>query len=272
MKVKNQDGISLIQLLLISVALAGMALVGTNMLSDQKKTQKGSQTTDDINLLHQMVTSVLQDKKHCSATLLRNMASGHLTSGWKAVTNPGPLLDKIYLAQIDAGGAQSARSFIRTATPYMNGNITIGDIRVDFPQQRFSIEYIKINSGSTSSKSITKFVDNITFKIDSGIDTCYADAENVNTSTAQEFCLSLGSLFVWNAATKDCSLANHVCADPDTVFVGIRSDGETICKKTGQYTDWANLIDTSSMCDATAPGVTVRLEYSGGRIRLICTP
>lgn len=276
MRFLSQSGVSILQALFISGILAGMALLGTSMLADQKKVQKGSQTSDEITLLHQMITNILQDKKHCSATLLKNVADSKLTPGWKTVTNPAPELNGIYLSQVGSGGTQSAEAFIETyafdsTKRYMNGNIYISGLRVNYPQQRFEIDYYKVNGNLTSARSMTKFVTNITFKDDAGVDTCFADAENVNTSTAQEFCQSLGSLFVWDPVAKDCALANHLCSDPDTVFVGIRSDGETICKKTGQYTDWANIID-STMCDATAPGVTVRLEYSGGKIRLICTP
>lgn len=273
----SQRGVSILQALFISGVLAGMALLGTNMLADQKKAQKGSQTTDDITLLHQMVTNILQDKKHCSATLLKNIADSALTPGWKT-TSPAPDINGIYLSQIGTGEVQTIENFILKATDatnpqprYMNGNIYIRGIRVNFPQQRFEIDYYKVNGNSTSARSITKFVNNITFKNDAGIDTCFADAENVNTSTAQEFCQSLGSLFVWDPVAKDCALANHICSDPDTVFVGIRSDGQTICKKTGQYTDWANIID-STMCDATAPDTVVSLQYVGGKIRLVCTP
>ncbi|GEM_PF-3754628 len=267
----NQKGVSLLQVLFISAILGGLALIGTNIITSEKAAQKGAQNKDDIEILHQAVTNLLQDKKHCTGTLINSALSGP----WKTTATEIPA---IYIAQTDpsAGGGQAYTAFLTRADVdknprYMNGNIYVKSIRVDYPNKKFAIDYAKVNTKSTSAAMITKFVDKITFKTEGTVDTCYADSEGVNNQTAKEFCESLGQLFVWDDTIKDCALADHRCPNPNEIFVGIRSDGASVCKALGQYTDWNNLIDNSTPCNPTAPNTLASLEYVGGKIKLKCT-
>lgn len=271
MKLLSQRGVSIIQALMVSAVLAGMALVGTSLLKDQKMAQKGTQTADDITLLHQLVTSIIQDKKHCTATLLANQPQ--LTAGnWKSVSTGTPITS---IVTVTASGSASPLISSQVLPSgqrarYMNGNIEVTGIRINYSQRRFEIDYERVNK-STTAKVVTKTIPDLTFKLESSVDTCYTDSETANNNVGSQFCTSLGDLFVWNPTIKDCILREQVCAN-DEVFIGVSSLGKAICRNTANYADWQNLLDTSASCNPTAANTNVSLQVVGGKIRIVCTP
>ncbi len=277
MKLLNQKGVSIIQALLISALLAGLALLGTSLLKDQKNTQKGTQTSDDITILHQLVTNILQNKKHCSATLAENL--GLLNAGnWKTSGTP------VAINRISIEGLSSTTPLVSseinpaTSRPYryMNQKIEVAGIRINYNAEplessRFEIDYRRVGEG-VSAKTITKFVPNITFKFENSKDTCYTNSEEANNNVAEQFCTSMGEMFEWNPTTKDCMMKEQTCA-PNEVFIGIDSLGKKICRNTADYADWHNLLDTSSSCNPSAPNTNVNLAINGaGKIVIVCTP
>jgi len=264
---------SLIQVLVFGGVLSALALVGTSMINDQKAAQKGAQTQDDITILHQAVTNILQDKKYCSATLLYNASM--LSSGWNTPTSTPADIEAVYLAQTTAPNTQTGQPFIKKAANaqmnprYMNGNIFISSIRVNFPLNRFEIDYNRVNNKAYVAKSVTKFVENIIFKTEAGVNTCFASQEDVNLNLNQKFCTSLGTLFTW--ANNNCVLADKNCS-ADEVLTGIDAGGNKVCQPVATYLDWATLVDSTVSCNPSqTPATRVYLEVVGGKIRVRCT-
>lgn len=275
MNMLNQKGVSLVQVLFISALLAALALIGTNIITDQKNAQKGAQTKDDVSILHQAVTNILQDKKHCTATLIAN--SGSIGPGPFTTSSPTGNISTVVIAESTSSTTDTSDTltrFIERADPttrlprYMNGNIYISGMRLNFSNSRFEIDYQKVNNNSTTASVVTRFVDGITFKSE-GISTCYADLESVNNTLSREFCQSLGGLFTWS--DNECRFSDLTCPGAGEIFVGISSTGAKICKTASSQADWENMIDPGINCNPTAPNTLVSLQYVGGKISIRCT-
>ena len=67
----NQRGFSLVQGLIVSGILAGSGLVATKILNDQKKAQKTAESRDAIDQLHRQIYGTLQNRDHCTQTLVQ---------------------------------------------------------------------------------------------------------------------------------------------------------------------------------------------------------
>jgi len=73
----GKAGFSLIQSLFLAALVAGMALVGTKVITDMKTTAKSSQTRDDLEAFHEMIVSALLDVANCKVSYISlNLPSG----------------------------------------------------------------------------------------------------------------------------------------------------------------------------------------------------
>jgi hypothetical protein len=224
---RNATGFSLVQVLILSAVLSGLALVGTQLVVDSKKSQVGARSRDDLETLHASVVSALQDENNCTYALIENPP--HL--------NPPP---KIALP--------NNRDVVVVGTSYMNNQIRVEGISVNFPSTNsgtVTISYSRLNSQSGSSsrrgfggQKIKKDIPLVVVTDLKGNRRCYVNKEQQNVELVKDFCEnSLGGSLVdesflkWDETSKECRIKEHSCyKQAGTVFVGISSTGKEICR------------------------------------------
>jgi hypothetical protein len=65
----SQTGFSLVQGMIFAAVLAGSSLIATRMLTDQKLSLKGVESRDQIEQLHSLIFTTLQNPDNCTATI-----------------------------------------------------------------------------------------------------------------------------------------------------------------------------------------------------------
>lgn len=68
-KFLNNSGIGLVQIMMVAGAIAGVTVAGSKLLTNQKSSSTNEKTKNKIDQLHQVIQTILADKKHCSTTL-----------------------------------------------------------------------------------------------------------------------------------------------------------------------------------------------------------
>ncbi len=133
MRFLSELGVSMVQGLVVSAVLASSALIATRLIQDQKKLVNATESRDQIEQLHNVIYSTLQNREHCKATAAQ----------WGLTITTGVLgaeftPDRI-LTKTQSGG--SADTFmVNTGTAwndthtYMNGNVTIQSMRFRLPK------------------------------------------------------------------------------------------------------------------------------------------
>lgn len=245
---KDERGFSIVQGMIIAAVLAGSGLVATRLISDQKMVQKSSETRGDVEQLHTLIYSTLQNREHCRATiaavtsptdLRTSLVNPSKTAATDKTTNTHPQISAIrtggvspvIVAQITDGTPNTA---------YVNGNVRINDIRIFYPialigHARLEVTYERLNSkvGTKSgygAKTITKpmFMRLQRDPTNTGnpFVACYSVTSNDltvgegNQDNNRDMCRSLNStgdptgpssLFVWDEATSSCVSKNLDC-------------------------------------------------------------
>lgn len=307
MRFLYQSGVSLLQGLVVSSVLAGSALIATRLIQDQKKLQKSTESRDQIEQLHRMVVSTLQNREHCRATVSTAMTSAGLSTVAVdqefAVTN--------VVSKTTSGGSTIAFQINDGTTwdpakIYMNGNVSINSMRMVMPKStdadpaartlsypaKLMVAYSR-NEGKNANlrtksgfggKQIKKYIPIVIQwnKTTNAFDSCYAVqlGETINSTTIdgnnnvnQEFCSNLGngaSLYTWDSVSNKCILKNNVCPNK-FVFAGISSTGNAVCYPLGKYLP--DLVNTTDTAACTSSGGTVRLTTDAtGKVKITCTP
>src|SRR5690606_4312614 len=118
---RTEIGASLIQVMVIASVMAGLALVGTQIVTDLKKSSKGAESRDDLESLHSTVVSALRNQENCTATI------NCLTASPASVCL--------------AGGTP----VVQTGTRYMNENVLVNSIatRSDGTSDFIDIRYAR---------------------------------------------------------------------------------------------------------------------------------
>jgi hypothetical protein len=283
---KQQIGMSLIQGMVAASILAGSSLVVTRLINNQKLAQKGQESRVDIEIIHQLVYSVLQDKDHCWTTMVMNSIAWAANSTYPLPnihTKGGNIVAQIY----DASSHTS-----RINTSYIDGKVAIksmslrtGATRAD--AAKLEVIYMRLDPAGGKSwqglgaKEIKKTVDvKIQFNnLVAGNPAygCYAvldDPALGNSTLNANFCASLGtspsgeSLFTYRADYNQCVLKQLTCPSGQ-IFAGITSTGSRICTVLHDWVDMDRLVDLSSGADCAGKD-NVRFAL-GGDNRVIIT-
>lgn len=303
-RILNQTGATILQGLLLSTVVAGSALIATKVFEDQKKTLKGVETRDQIEQLHRIVYSVLQNRENCFATYWANMPGNDMTFT-VGTTSPSTTPFTTILSKTGASSTQTAFQVHGGSinNTYMNGNVLIESMTMIRPYtsdpdpakrlktypSTLQIDYSRLQGSDPTkrtksgygAKRIRKNIP-ILFQFDQAgnVSSCYAvqTANNTqgiadgNNNLNQEFCSSLGengSMYVWDSQANKCVLKNNICP-PKFVFAGILSTGETDCRPLTDYLPYLVNTDGASNCN-TAAGATVQLTVGGdGKVALQC--
>ncbi len=304
MRIFSQSGVSMIQGLVISSVLAGSALIATRMLIDQKKLQKTVESRDQIEQVHKIIFSILQNREHCLKTLSNaSILTASLGGADRAVSQ--------IVSKLDSGATMNVNFQTNPGTSYdatkiyMNGNVSIQSMVFALPKatdpvgqnvitypSKLRITYSRLEGTNANmrtkmgfgGKQITKDIPIVLQRntTTGTIDGCYAVqlGETVNGVTNdgnnnvnQEFCSNLGSgnsLYVWDSTANKCVLKNNVCPDK-FVFAGISSTGNAVCYPVNNYLQY--MIDTATSSCNTAAGATVKLTTDGtGKVIINCVP
>ena len=251
---RNETGASLIQVMVIAAVMAGLALVGTQIVTDLKKSSKGAESRDDLESLHSTVVSALRNQENCTATLsclTTSPASVCLATGATAPV-------------------------IQVGTRYMNENVLVNSIatRSDSTGDFIDIRYARTKRGDQKigfgGTDIRKSI-RIKYVTEEGnILRCFADDDDRTEALTKEFCDELvdtSGLVVWDETEKRCKLRDHKC-DFGTIFVGTSSTGLPICRPLNEVVSPNDLFNTSSQSCNNRQSLYLTVE--GGKISIKC--
>ena len=258
---RSQNGFAIVQGLMLAAAVAGMAYVGTKMITDQRMAEKGVESKSKLEQLHASIYSILQNQENCLATV------NHLTNtrptgaeSWGEFNN---IITAGNTTPIFVSQAYDATKF------YMGRSIVINSMALKYTSypivQRavLRIEYAKLEDENVNrrtgkgygSKSITKNIQ-ITATSDgaTGIKSCYAVNVGENETLVKDFCNELGAdtnattagdtLFTWDETYNRCVIKDLKCPS-GRVFAGWDSNGGRRCNEIKDWMNLGNVLDTS---------------------------
>lgn len=285
---KNDQGFSLVQGMILAAMVAGSSLVATRLMTDQKLSQKGAESRDQIEDLNDFIYSILQNRANCSKTIvLQNDALTALNNS-SHTTN-------VDLPFLYTSTASAATDFvIAKGRTYMNGNVTIDDMKLTFAGGvNLEIDYRRFQSTDNTRRTKNGYGPNIIRKriplkiqralSGTNFESCYSvtttkDAatsdEAGNDQLSEQLCneLSLNTVarraFVWDATRNRC-VPNLHC--PTGIYTGFDSDGEVKCRNLKEWIDFSNLFDNSSAASCPT-GSHIGLRVVGNKVQIFCSP
>lgn len=122
----------MVQGMILAGVLAGSGLMATKMMNEQKMIQKGIESRDQIEQLHDIVYSVLQDNGGCTNTILANGLESQFHTGAAKVMPLSVIRstsNENVVMKYDQ--AQSADENLRNRT-YMSGNVQIKEMNLSY--------------------------------------------------------------------------------------------------------------------------------------------
>lgn len=280
--IKNQAGFSIIQGMLLAAAVAGLAYVGTRLMTDQKLAQRGAETKDKVEQIHNMIYSILQNKEHCQATF----SSLPLTPG----------SNHTLTSITTSSGATPFRVNTTTtydpALMYMNNTVSIRRINIAYPPDLKDLATLTMTYGRMEKDDMARrsgagyggqtVSRNIKIKLQrtqlGAFEGCYAVEEGQNENLIEDFCKELGatpgdlsnndSLFEWDPVTNVCRPRDLSCP-PGRIFAGFDSNGVRRCNTIEKWTDMTTLVNNTvhphcSMADE------VGFEIVGNKAKIKC--
>jgi hypothetical protein len=276
----NQKGFSLLQGMLFASVLAGAGLVTTRLLTDQKLSQKSAETKDQVEELHQLVYSILQNKDNCRTTFLNNSPS----------ISPSVSTSQTLGAIRTASGTQAFLKWdgVDTERKYVNNTVIISDMSVTFsaPQdpgilrityERFNTsDELKRSKSGFGGKLISKDIQILAQRSGASFESCYA-VQAVNENLMKEFCENFtpvsggASILEWDDNENRCKLKANVKCAAGLVFTGIKSDGTANCQQLKDIISMSDLLDTGS-AEVCNNAINARFEIVGNKVKVDCTP
>jgi hypothetical protein len=291
----NERGATILQGLALATVVGFSALVSTRLLQDQKLLQKGAETRDHLEQMHNQIYTMLQNREHCYGTMVQETdaettgialdQTRELTNIWAVNNGVGNtpytvgsnyLEDNITIERIQLiTPSATAPTGERLITYPSKLRITYGRLEGNDPNKRTKFGY--------GGKRITKEI-GIMFQLNalSGgaypVTGCYAvqlsnsTITDGNNNLNQDFCSNLGqngSLFQWDSTKNKCVLKNNVCPSK-TIFAGILSNGNPDCRPLSSYLGY--MIDTTGTEPCSGTDANVRLIQDGvtGKIKIDC--
>jgi hypothetical protein len=291
---RSQNGFAIVQGMLLAAAVAGMAYVGTKMMTDQKMAQKGVESRSRLEQLHSSIYSILQNKEHCTQTLFN---AGVVTSVRRVTARSGvgqaramTITSQPVLAISTAGSTTpvfTTKDYNPSAgvITYMSRSVTINNMELACEDTWCSLVDLKISYGKLDhqtdgktgvgygGKQLTKTIKlQIQTNSTNDFESCYAVTVGENESLIQDFCKELGAdsdpntddtLFTWNAQTKKCEIVDLKCQTGE-VFAGWDSNGIRRCHAIKDWMNLANVLDTSSVsCPKNSTSVKFVISAAG---------
>lgn len=298
----NQLGFSLVQGMIIASVVAGSGLVATRLITDQKLAQKGAETRDQIEDLHSIAYSALQNRDNCKATFDGTGTSTAITNATGVTTFDLPEIrtnsGTTPVLKVHGGDISNT---------YLNGNVLVKSMKVTYTpttgKADLNIVYERLNSTDNTkraksgygAKEIKKTMGLRIQKnpFASGtkpFESCYGVTSSKTSDNSLEqgndinkdLCLQMNnnvssdgsttgiSVFVWDELTSTC-LPNAKCPD-HMVYTGIESTGRVLCKSMADVVDMNSFIAPTPATDTCGPGKRVYFESSpdGKTVKIRC--
>lgn len=283
----------MVQAMVIASLLAGTALVSTKLLTDQKLAQKGAETRDQIEELHNIVYTFMQNRLHCKNTVLENqiLASNVL---------PSTDVDLVKISPLDSTSPAIETYTVANKKVYINNNVIVKQMTLKAPTdssgiRNFEITYerLSVDDGKKRTKKGFGAKDikkSISVRVQTNpntnfFDGCYAlnksgDKATVNSTTSsetgndltKEMCLEmntgLGSkAFEWDEAKSICKLKTQ--CPSGQLYAGIDSLGTVICKN---ILDWNfnEVLDNSGTSCPAGSTAKFMIDETTKKVRISC--
>lgn len=250
----SQQGFSLVQGMVVAGVVAGSSLVATRLLQDQKLAQRAAETRDQVDQVHKIVYSTLQDKAHCAQTF--NGAAGTtLITG----TNPAsPVIVNLNGIYTEGSATPIIGVFDNTlARTYANGHVIVTAIRAEYPIYnaggtvlrpgfgRLRVSYQRLSASGDinkrshgsgyGAKDITKTVLIRVQRSGAVFNSCYSVIDNTNgicslgaTFVNEADCVTAGG--TWTAAageTGNIDLIKKFCEELNSQGANLGGGGTT---------------------------------------------
>lgn len=299
----SQSGFSLVQGMMLAGVVAGSSLVATKLMSDQKLSQKSAETRDQVEQLHKMVYSTLQDKDSCSRTMFDGNFTpgawtlGKVASDWTLKPSITQIVGKTGVPVAVSGNAYMNNNVMLNSIAFVYDNAALGKGTLTFRYQRMNQNAagtVRLKNGY-GAKDIQKKVV-IRIQRDPMLGTpanrpftgCYtvtsdsdgANGEDGNEDLNKTMCLQLNSqgnagagqsFFDWDDATSTCKPRDNTCKQQGYVNTGINSNGQAECRPIQDWMDTSNVIDQNSV-QACPAGQNVTVQFISGKIKIGCAP
>lgn len=294
--ISSERGFSLTEVLIGGGILAGVALAGARMFSDQKTAQKKVQDDQKLSLYHQNIVKQMNIAGNCNATF---NAAG--LAGGVPLSN-GTNISAIRACSSNCVDTNAANQLAHKAIDVVPGPalLTAGagnyidDTSIWYPE---TIRLLTPQSPKTTSGPVTfrviyrmnpRLAPNKTIQKDIVVNTrfannvfqeCLSGQESSVNNLQNDFCKSLnfnettstgvnsGKLAVWDEVTQTCVVGTEKkCNTPGMVVDGLDSTGTIRCRAIVQPGDASSLQQTAPAANCAAPV----LVFEGGRIVAKC--
>jgi hypothetical protein len=229
---KCEDGISLIQVLLLSGALASAGLISVQSLKKQKDVIQATETKTKVEHIHRMIYSILQNRNHCLETIM-NSPGGKIVS-------PGTtrFLETINMLDSTVPAFQSGPDH-----KYMNEAVSIESMQLRLPANLkdladLDVLYKRIgNRHSMGSETVKKTIKISLQRLNANeLQSCSSvtnddgslSIEEGNANLSKEICEDY-DMMEWDDDLRTCHLKDNLCPT-SKIFAGIDSNGNKICK------------------------------------------
>lgn len=280
----GEKGFSIVQALVVSGALAGMALVGTKLNLNQKMAAKDASSRDNVEQIHSMIYSILQNRLHCFRTVT-GANGGHATVSPNELRNIGQIRmdgQATHAFELTTSSTSAADATSRT---YLG--VRIVGMALALPNDlstpaRLTIDYLRDDGVKSNdqkqktafgSKNIRKVILLALERTDATtINGCTAVATDSPTDNIFEQTCNDFEYTYWDSDLKTCLVRNKLCPVSSDVFVGIRANGEPICEPLTSFL--SSLVDSGNppySCPAHFDSIHMTREgTTNGRVRLEC--
>ncbi len=279
---RNCDGFSLIQGMIISAVVAGSGLVITKLITDQKLAQVGAETRTAVEELHEQIEGILSDRQHCSATILNNTGAATnivtaspvtLNSIWQANATSGTIV----VGNSYIGNSVLLKSMVLSAPTSGTRTLTLTYERLTnssrtkqgYGAKQISKSFtLRVQQAATSTTFVGCYI--ISLRKDSLNSTSSQDQGNDIT---KEMCNELSATasrkaFRWDEAKSMCLLETE--CPTGQIYSGIDSSGDVKCRNIEEWVDFNQVIDTNPT--TCALGKQVRFKIVGQKVKIECDP
>lgn len=303
----NQLGFSLIQGMVIASVVAGSGLVATRLIIDQKLAQKGAETRDQIEDLHSIAYSALQNRDNCQATFVGTGTHAAITNATGVTTFDLPEIRSrsgtVPILKVHNGTLNNDSAGGNNNT-YMNGNVLVKSMKVTYTpttgKADLNIVYERLNTtdkekrtkSGYGAKEIKK---TMALRIQKNpfddapkpFESCYGVTSSKTSENSLEqgndinkdLCLQMNgnissvsgtgiSMFVWDEVTSTC-LPNAKCPD-HMVYTGIESDGKVLCKSMADVVNMDTFIAPTTDTCGTGKRVYFEASADGKKVQIRC--
>jgi hypothetical protein len=278
----NNRGFSIVQGMILAGVVAGSSLVATKMLTDQKKAQKGAETRDLVEDLHQSIYTILQARPNCKQTLISNQLNG--SGGGPNLADSSNNSLPFNLTRISTNVSGTIDHIFRAYSAldpvvYMNNNVLITRMTL-LPQtdplsakRTLEIFYERLNPDPAKRTKVGYGAKNIRKTIvlriqkdpntPNELEGCYALTNDNSTSAnaingqasseggndlSKKMCLDMNTTsgkkaFVWDEENSICK-PNASC-EAGYIYTGIDSIGHVKCRRIEEWMDMNRILDNT---------------------------